>query len=92
MSSRQVCSILLGGRSLLTWSALRACALPGQGLGVSGQRRELSHVPVDDLIGGLTEEQVQVLAWEAAGSRGEQEREGGRLLVLRFGFPPCCEH
>lgn len=47
------------GRTTLSRSLLRAGLVSGQGSVVSG-RRELSHVPVDDLIGGLTEEQSQV--------------------------------
>lgn len=36
------------------------------GLVVAGGRRELSHVPVDDHISGLTEEQIQVELAHAA--------------------------
>ena len=59
MSLGRVSRLLKGS---LSWSALRP-VVSGQGRVVSGQRRELSHVPVDDLISGLNEEQIQV-TWQ----------------------------
>lgn len=59
MSLGRVSRLLKGS---LSWSVLRpGVAVSGQVSVVSGQRRELSHVPVDDLISGLSEEQIQVL-------------------------------
>lgn len=68
MSLGRVSRLILGGSA--SFSSVRACvlsvSLPAGSrsvprlAGLVSSRRELSHVPVDDLVSGLTEEQIQV--------------------------------
>ncbi len=63
MSLGRASRALFAWRGSVAASSLRAGACGAWGkplLPPINNRRELSHVPVDDLISGLTEEQIQV--------------------------------